>query len=197
MYKAIDSEAHRQTITDGGIERIMEIKGTRSEANLLAAFMNEAGARTKYLIYALLAKKEGHSEIAELFNKMAENELEHSKVWFNLIQGETTVLENLKDAAQSENNQWKYMYPQFAAIAREEGNEELALMFERVASIESEHERKFTEAVLRLQNQQKDTAWEKGKRAEGCCCIFCGQLSEAALEICPVCGAKNSFTSLE
>lgn len=177
----------------------MEIKGTQSEANLLAAFMNEAGARTKYLIYALLAKKEGHSEIAELFNKMAENELEHSKVWFNFIQGETTTLENLKDAAQSENNQWKHMYPQFAAIAREEGNEELALMFERVASIESEHERKFTEAMLRIQNQQKGTAREreKAKKAEGCCCIFCGQLSEAALEVCPVCGAKNSFSELE
>ena len=120
----------------------MNLKGTKTEANLMAAFAGESQARTKYTFYASKARKEGYQQIAALFEETANNEKEHAKIWFKLLHdGIGDTMENLKDAAAGENYEWIDMYAKFAKEAREEGFESIATLFEGVAKIEKEHER--------------------------------------------------------
>ena len=120
------------------------LKGTKTEANLLAAFAGESQARNKYTYYASKAKKEGYVQIANLFLETAENEKEHAKIWFKLLHdGMPDTIENLKDAAAGENYEWTDMYATFAKEAREEGFTKIAYLFEAVGKIEKEHEERF------------------------------------------------------
>ena len=120
----------------------MELKGSRTEANLLAAFAGESQARNKYTYYASKAKKDGYEQIAALFLETAENEKEHAKIWFKLLHdnGIPGTIENLKDAAAGENYEWTEMYAEFAKVAKEEGFDHIAYLFEAVGAIEKEHE---------------------------------------------------------
>ena len=121
----------------------MNLKGTKTEANLMAAFAGESQARNKYTYYASKAKKEGYNQIAELFLATADNEKEHAKLWFKLLHGIGTTEANLEDAAAGENYEWTDMYATFAKEAREEGFIEIAEQFEGVAKIEKEHEERY------------------------------------------------------
>lgn len=121
-----------------------ELKGTKTEANLMAAFAGESQARNKYTFYASKAKKEGYEQIAALFTETANNEKEHAKIWFKLLyDGVPDTLANLKDAAAGENYEWTDMYANFAKDAAAEGFTEIAALFEGVAKIEKEHEDRF------------------------------------------------------
>ena len=120
-----------------------ELKGSKTEKNLLEAFAGESMARNKYTYYASKAKKDGYVQIAELFEETAANEKEHAKIWFKLLQGIGSTQENLLDAAQGENYEWTDMYAKFAEEAREEGFDKIAELFEGVAAIEKEHEERY------------------------------------------------------
>lgn len=174
----------------------MDIKGTKSEQNVMAAFAGESQARNKYTYFAAEARKEGHEDIAELFERMADNETEHAKIWFKLLNGGLgNVNDNLQAAASGENYEWKSMYPGFAADARAEGNEILAMMFEKVASIESDHERRFLEAFLAYkENLSADVVPMHPKSdAPRYRCAFCGATSDSPLDVCPLCEAIGAF----
>ncbi|MBR6504353.1 MAG: rubrerythrin family protein, partial [Clostridia bacterium] len=123
----------------------MELKGSKTEANLMAAFAGESQARNKYTYYASKAKKEGYEQIASLFLETAENEKEHAKIWFKLLHegGVPDTITNLKDAAAGENYEWTDMYAEFAKTAKEEGFTKIAYLFEAVAKIEKEHEERY------------------------------------------------------
>ena len=130
----------------------MELKGSKTETNLMAAFAGESQARNKYTYYASKARKEGYVQIANLFEETAANEKEHAKMWFKLIHGIGTTEENLKDAAAGENYEWTDMYATFAKEAREEGFDHIAELFEGVAAIEKEHEERYLKL---LENVEK------------------------------------------
>ena len=123
----------------------MELKGSRTEANLMAAFAGESQARNKYTYYASKARKEGYEQIAAIFEETANNEKEHAKMWFKELHGGDipTTAENLLDAAEGENYEWTDMYAEFAKVAHEEGFERIAFLFEGVAAIEKEHEERY------------------------------------------------------
>lgn len=174
----------------------MNLKGTKSESNVKAALTGESLARNKYTFYAMQARTEGNEELAELFEKMAKNETSHAKIWFNILNnGLGNSLDNLKDAAEGENSEWTSMYPNFAKVAREEGLEELAVMFEKVAEIESDHERRFLKAFLDLKrkNNNEKPDEKKEKLEHGYYCMFCGAKFDKRPDVCPVCGAIGSF----
>ena len=118
------------------------LKGTKTEANLMAAFAGESQARNKYTYYASKAKKDGYVQIANIFEETAANEKEHAKIWFKLLHDGAIpdTMTNLKDAAEGENYEWTDMYAQFAKEAREEGFEDIAVLFDEVGKIEKEHE---------------------------------------------------------
>ena len=145
----------------------MELKGSKTEKNLMAAFAGESQARNKYTYYASKAKKDGYVQIAALFEETAANEKEHAKIWFKLLHdgavGPTT--ENLEDAAQGENYEWTDMYPSFAKEAREEGFEQIAALFEAVAAIEKEHEERYRKLLANIQgglvfSRDEDQIWQ-------------------------------------
>ena len=121
----------------------MDLKGSKTEANLLTAFAGESQARNKYTYFASKAKKEGYVQIAELFEQTANNEKEHAKIWFKLLDGIGTTAENLESAAQGENYEWTDMYATFAKEAEEEGFDHIAYLFSEVAKIEKEHEDRY------------------------------------------------------
>lgn len=122
----------------------MNLKGTKTEANLATAFAGESQARNKYTYYASQAKKEGYEQIAAIFQETANNEKEHAKIWFKLLHdGIGDTAENLKDAAEGENYEWTDMYAKFAEEAKEEGFTKIAFLFESVAKIEKEHEDRY------------------------------------------------------
>lgn len=187
----------------------MDLKGTQSEQNVKLAFAGESQARNKYTYYADAARKEGHDDIAELFLKMAGNELEHARIWFKLLHGgEGETNSNLIEAAEGENYEWKSMYPGFAATAREEGLDALASLFERVAAIENDHERRFLEAFLAFKaknagdsNTYPAARPEALKPAEeknidppaAYRCMFCGAPDKQRLDVCPVCQAIGAY----
>lgn len=187
----------------------MDLKGTKTEQNVKAALMGESVARNKYTYYADQARKEGNQEIAALFDRMAGNESVHAKIWFTTLNGAIKGnLENLKDAAAGEFGEWSDMYPQFAAVAREEGFEQLAVMFEKVAEIEKNHEKQFMEAMVRLmksgkeasaagQKEQSVKPAQPVKKKHGYRCMFCGAIYEDRLDVCPVCQAIGSFEDCE
>lgn len=173
----------------------MDLKGTKTEANLLAAFAGESQARNKYTYYASKARKDGFTQIAELFEETANNEKEHAKLWFKLLHGGIgSTAENLLDAAEGENYEWTSpsgMYPRFAAIAEEEGFTELAKKFRMVAEIEKHHEERFRALLKNLENDEvfrksEEKVWE---------CINCGHrvVGKDAPEVCPVCAHPQAY----
>lgn len=175
----------------------MELKGSKTEANLMAAFAGESQARNKYSYYASKAKKDGYEQIAAIFEETANNEKEHAKLWFKYLHGGEipTTEENLADAAAGENFEWTDMYKGFAEVAREEGFMELAAKFEMVAKIEKEHEERY---LTLLQNVKDKTVFEKGEDKIWIC-RNCGHIyiGTKALEMCPVCNHPKSYMEVK
>lgn len=169
----------------------MELKGSRTEANLKAAFAGESEARNKYTYFASVAKKEGYEQIAAIFLKTAENEKEHAKLWFKALGALGDTKENLLSAAEGENYEWTDMYEKFAKEAQEEGFVELAARFKMVAAIEKSHEERYRALLSNVEMQKvfeksEMTMWE---------CRNCGHLvmGKKAPGICPVCAHPQSF----
>lgn len=123
----------------------MDLKGSKTEKNLQTAFAGESQAHTKYQYYASAAKKEGYNQIGAIFTETAGNEKEHAKLWFKALHGGAVpqTIENLKDAAAGENYEWTEMYAEFAKVAKEEGFDKIAFLFEEVGKIEKEHEERY------------------------------------------------------
>ena len=163
----------------------MELKGSKTEKNLMEAFAGESQARNKYTYFASVAKKEGYVQIAKIFEETANNEKEHAKLWFKHLQGIGNTLENLKAAAAGENYEWTDMYKRMAEEAREEGFEELAVKFERVAEVEAAHEKRYNKL---LESYKAGTTF-KGDAPLGWKCNNCGYIyiGEEAPEVCPAC----------
>ena len=190
MAKIIAAEK----ITTTFIITIMkELKGTRTEANLQTAFAGESQARNKYTYYASKAKKDGYVQIAKLFEETANNEKEHAKIWFKLLHGGIIpdTPENLLDAAEGENYEWTDMYAGFAVVAREEGFDEIADLFEKVAAIEKMHEERYRKLLANVEgglvfSRDEDMMWE---------CSNCGHIviGKKAPEVCPVCKHAKSY----
>ncbi len=173
----------------------MDLKGTKTEQNLMTAFAGESQARNKYTYYASKAKKEGYEQMSAIFTETAANEKEHAEIWFKLFHGVGTTAENLKDAASGENDEWTGMYPRMAAEAREEGFEEIARLFEGVAEIEKAHEERY---LALLKNLEDGKVFEK----DGVYiwkCRNCGHIhvGTSAPEVCPVCAHARSYFELE
>ena len=169
----------------------MELKGTRTEQNLQAAFAGESQARNKYTYFASVAKKEGYEQIAELFLKTANNEMEHAKMWFKHLGGIGTTAENLLAAAEGENYEWTDMYDEFAKVAEEEGFKQIAYQFRAVAAIEKAHEERYRALLNNVEMQAvfakaDETMWE---------CRNCGHLvmGKKAPAVCPVCAHPQSY----
>ncbi len=169
-----------------------ELKGSRTEANLMTAFAGESQARNKYTYYASKAKKEGYNQIAALFLETADNEKEHAKLWFKLLHGGIAdTATNLKDAAAGENYEWTDMYATFAKEAREEGFDHIANLFEGVAKIEKEHEERYLKL---LDNVENKAVFEKAGIVVWKC-ANCGHIhvGEAAPDVCPVCAHPQAY----
>ncbi len=171
----------------------MELKGSRTEANLMTAFAGESQARNKYTYYASKAKKDGYVQIAQIFEETANNEKEHAKIWFKLLHdgGIPTTVENLKDAAAGENYEWTEMYAEFAKVAKEEGFDNIAALFEMVAKIEKEHEERYKKLLANIEgglvfSRDGDMMW---------ICSNCGHvhIGKEAPEVCPVCAHPKAY----
>ena len=170
-----------------------ELKGTKTEKNLMEAFAGESQARNKYTYYASKAKKEGYEQIAAIFTETANNEKEHAKIWFKLLnEGEIpNTVANLKDAANGENYEWTDMYEKFAKEAKEEGFDRIAYLFEEVGKIEKEHEERYKKL---LKNVEEGLVFSK----DGDCiwqCANCGHIhiGKKAPEVCPVCNHPQGY----
>ena len=173
----------------------MELKGSKTEANLMAAFAGESQARNKYDYYASRAKKDGYEQIAAIFQETALNEKEHAKMWFKLFAGIGETKENLLAAAAGEHEEWTEMYRKFAEEARAEGFEEIARQFEGVAAIEKHHEERYLKL---LANIEKGEVWEKiGENRWQC--RNCGHIyvGAKAPDVCPVCDHPKAYFQLE
>ncbi|MDR3271758.1 MAG: rubrerythrin family protein [Peptococcaceae bacterium] len=175
----------------------MELKGSKTEKNLLTAFAGESQAHTKYLYYASKAKKDGYEQISNIFTETALNEKEHAQLWFKYLHNdaipETTA--NLLDAAEGENYEWTDMYAQFAKEAREEGFTELASRFEGVAGVEQEHENRYRKLLSNIDqgivfSRDGDTIWKCGN---------CGHIliGKKAPELCPVCAHAQAYFEIK
>ena len=169
----------------------MELKGSKTEKNLKEAFAGESQARNKYTYFASKAKKDGFNQIAAIFEETAENEKEHAKMWFKLLQGIGSTAENLKAAAEGEHFEWTEMYPTFAKEAREEGFERIAQMFEGVAAIEKAHEERYKKLLANVEgdlvfSKDGDVIWQ---------CANCGHIcvGKKAPDVCPVCSHPQSY----
>lgn len=175
----------------------MELKGSKTEANLMAAFAGESQARNKYTYYASKAKKEGYEQIAEIFEETALNEKEHAKLWFKLLKGGDvpSTTDNLKDAADGENYEWSDMYEGFAKTAKEEGFDRIAYLFEGVAKIEKEHEERYRKL---LGNIEEGKVFEAGS-IKIWKCRNCGHIhiGEKAPEVCPVCTHPKAYFEIK
>ena len=165
--------------------------GTKTEQNLRTAFSGESEARNKYTFFASTAKKEGYEQIAALFQKTADNEKEHAKMWFKELQGIGSTADNLLSAAEGENYEWTDMYDTFAKEAEEEGFTELACKFRGVAAIEKAHEERYRALLSNVEMQRvfeksEETMWE---------CRNCGHLviGKKAPAVCPVCAHPQSY----
>jgi len=169
----------------------MELKGSKTEQNLLTAFAGESQARNKYTYFASAAKKEGYEQIAGIFEETANNEKEHAKVWAKCLGLIGDTAQNLEEAAKGENYEWTSMYREFAATAREEGFGEIAVLMERVADVEAEHEKRYRQLLDRL------TSGSSFKRAEPIRwrCRNCGYIHEGPEppETCPACAHPKAF----
>ena len=171
----------------------MDLKGSKTEKNLMEAFAGESQARNKYTYYASQAKKEGFVQISRIFEETAANEKEHAKLWFKYLHDGKVpeTLAALEDAANGENYEWTEMYAKFAQEAREEGFEKLAILFEMVAKIEKEHEERYKKLLANIKENVVFTKpevvrWECGN---------CGHVHEGenAPELCPVCAHPKAF----
>ena len=175
----------------------MELKGSKTEKNLMEAFAGESQARNKYTYYASKAKKEGYEQIADLFLETADNEKEHAKLWFKLLHENDvpSTIENLKDAASGENFEWTNMYERMAKEAKEEGFERIAFLFEAVAKIEKEHEARYLKLLENVENglvfsKDGEKIWK---------CRNCGHIviGKSAPEICPVCAHPKAYFEIK
>lgn len=169
----------------------MELKGTKTEANLLYAFAGESQARNKYDYYASRAKKDGYEQIAALFQETALNEKEHAKLWFKALGGIGSTEENLAAAAAGEHEEWTEMYAGFARTAEEEGFLALAAQFEGVAKIEKTHEERYLKLLENLKNGE---VFKKGEKVMWFC-RNCGhvEIAENAPLVCPVCKHPQAY----
>ena len=174
-----------------------ELKGSKTEKNLMAAFAGESQARNKYTYYASKAKKDGFVQIANIFEETANNEKEHAKIWFKLLHGGSIpeTAENLEDAANGENYEWTDMYAGFAKEAREEGFDEIADLFLMVAAIEKEHEERYRTLLLNVKNEMVfskdgDAIWQ---------CSNCGHIviGQKAPDVCPVCKHPQAYFQMK
>lgn len=174
-----------------------DLKGTKTEANLLAAFAGESQARNKYTYYASKAKKDGYVQIANIFEETANNEKEHAKIWFKLLHGGgiADTAANLLDAAEGENYEWTDMYAGFAEVAREEGFNEIAALFDGVAKIEKEHEERFRKLLSNIEDEcvfskDGDVIWQ---------CLNCGHIviGKKAPKVCAVCAHPQSYFQIK
>ena len=167
------------------------LKGSKTEANLKAAFAGESQARNRYTYYAAKALEDGYGKAAAVFKENSKNEKEHAKIWFKLFEGIGSTEDNLKAAATGENYEYTNMYPEFAKIAKEEGFDEIAKLFESVAGIEKEHETQFKDT---LNNLKKDTGGAAaGSENTSWRCINCGHTIKAKSQPnkCPVCNYQD------
>jgi rubrerythrin len=175
----------------------MELKGSKTEKNLQAAFAGESQARNKYTYYASKAEKEGYVQIGALFRETADNEKEHAKIWFKLLHGGDVAdtAANLKDAAEGENYEWTDMYPGFAKEAAEEGFTQIAALFKMVAAIEKKHEERYKKLLKNIEeglvfSRDGDAVWQ---------CSNCGHviIGKKAPEICPVCKHPKAYFQIQ
>ena len=173
----------------------MDLQGSRTESNLWKAFAGESEARNKYTYFASKAKKDGFVQISKLFEETANNEKEHAKIWFKLLGGIGTTEENLLSAAEGENYEWTDMYAEFAKVAREEGFDDIAALFEGVAQIEKEHEERYRKLLANIEgglvfSREGDMIWE---------CSNCGHIhiGKEAPEVCPVCAHPKAHFQLK
>ena len=169
-----------------------DLKGSKTEANLMAAFAGESQARNKYTYYASKARKDGYEQIAAIFEETAANEKEHAKIWFKLLHdGMPDTVTNLTDAADGENYEWTDMYAGFAETARAEGFDHIAFLFEEVGKIEKEHEERYRKLLANIRDglvfsKEGDTVWQ---------CANCGHIviGKKAPEVCPVCAHPQAY----
>ena len=169
----------------------MELKGSKTEANLWEAFAGESQARNKYTYYASQARKDGFEQIAAFFEETAGNEKEHAKLWFKELGGIGTTAENLMAAAEGEHEEWTSMYKRMAEEAREEGFDHIADLFQQVGQIEKEHEERYRKLLANVENglvfsREGDMVWQ---------CSNCGHIvvGKQAPEVCPVCAHPQSY----
>jgi len=175
----------------------MELKGSKTEKNLMEAFAGESQARNKYSYYASKAKKEGYEQIASIFEETAGNEKEHAKMWFKLLCGGEIkdTMTNLKDAANGENYEWTDMYAEFAKVAREEGFNDIAKKFELVAGVEKNHEERYLKLLANIENsevfkKEESVVWV---------CRNCGHVhvGKMAPKVCPTCDHPQAYFELK
>ena len=175
----------------------MELKGSKTEKNLMDAFAGESQARNKYTYFASKARKEGYEQIAALFEETANNEKEHAKLWFKLLNGGdiASTEENLKAAAEGENYEWTDMYDRMAKEAKEEGFDKIAFLFEQVGKIEKEHEARYLKLLENVEeglvfSRDDERIWK---------CRNCGHIvvGKYAPEVCPVCNHPKSFFEIK
>ena len=175
----------------------MELKGSKTEQNLMTAFAGETQARVKYEYYSSKAKKDGYEQIGDIFDETSRNEKEHAKLWFKLLHGGEvpSTIANLKDAASGENYEWTDMYAEFANVAKEEGFNHIAFLFESVGKIEKEHEMRYLKFVENIDN---DLVFHRGEEVIWIC-RNCGHVyyGKDALKVCPVCEHPQSFMELK
>jgi len=173
----------------------MELKGSKTEKNLWSAFAGESQARNKYTYFSSAAKKEGYEQISNIFNLTADNEKEHAKIWFKLLNGIGTTPENLKAAAGGEHYEWTEMYKNFAEEAKQEGFTDIAGLFKMVAEIEKHHEERYLEL---LKNIEESKVFKKDEKKTWIC-RNCGFIytGENAPEKCPVCAHPKSYFEVE
>ena len=175
----------------------MELKGSKTEQNLMTAFAGESQARNKYTYFASKAKKEGYEQISAIFQETADNEKEHAKIWFKLLNGGDvpSTPDNLKAAADGENYEWTDMYAEFAKTAKEEGFNHIAFLFEEVAKIEKEHEARYLKL---LENVENGKVFEAGE-VKIWKCRNCGHIvvGTKAPEVCPVCAHPKAYFEIK
>ena len=174
----------------------MELKGSKTEANLQTAFAGESQARNKYTYYASQAKKDGYVQISRIFEETANNEKEHAKLWFKALNGGKIpdTLNNLEDAANGENYEWTTMYAEFAKTAKEEGFAEIARLFENVGKIEKDHETRYRKLLNNIKIghvflKEDEQTWE---------CLNCGHkfIGKEPPEVCPTCAHPKSYFAI-
>lgn len=174
-----------------------ELKGSKTEQNLMTAFAGESQARNKYTYYASKAKKEGYVQISKIFEETAANEKEHAEIWFKLLHDGAVpdTMKNLEDAANGENYEWTDMYAGFAKTAREEGFDKIAVLFDLVGKIEKEHEERYRKLLQNIKDgivfsREGDTIWQ---------CSNCGHIviGKKAPEICPVCAHAKAYFQIK